>query len=72
VQTGKGLIDPCPLWDDDGQSLPRSRLRWFTRRHQAPAARLPDGPDGSKLLGEGEIVFSPTGKNILRSKARSF
>ncbi|WP_310588969.1 family 43 glycosylhydrolase [Fibrella forsythiae] len=20
VEAGKGLIDPCPLWDDDGQT----------------------------------------------------
>ncbi len=57
VQEGKGLIDPCPLWDEDGQAYlvhayahSRSGLRHMLRVR-------PMAPDGSKLLGEGEIVF---------------
>ena len=57
VQAGKGLIDPCPLWDDDGQAYlvhayarSRSGLKHMLRVR-------PMAADGSRLLGEGEIVF---------------
>ena len=57
LQGGKGLIDPCPLWDDDGQaylvhaySYSRARIRHILRVR-------PMAPDGSKLLGQGQIVF---------------
>ena len=57
VQKGKGLIDPCPLWDDDGRAYlvhayahSRSGIKHMLRVR-------PMAPDGSKLLGEGEIVF---------------
>jgi beta-xylosidase len=57
VQPGKGLIDPCPLWDDDGKAYlvhayAGSRAGIKNRVRVCPMA-----PDGSKLLGEGEIVF---------------
>jgi beta-xylosidase len=58
LQEGKGLIDPCPLWDDDGKaylvhaySLSRAGFRDVIRVR-------PMSPDGMQLLGEGEIVFS--------------
>ncbi len=57
LRAGKGLIDPCPLWDDDGKAYlvhayanSRSGLKHMLRVR-------PMSPDGSKLLGEGEIVF---------------
>jgi len=57
VQKGKGLIDPCPLWDDDGAAYlvhayahSRSSIKHVLRVH-------PMAPDGSRLLGEGRIVF---------------
>jgi beta-xylosidase len=57
VMAGKGLIDPCPLWDDDGKAYlvhayAHSRSGIKHRLRVAPMA-----PDGSKLLGEGQIVF---------------
>lgn len=57
VQAGKGLIDPCPLWDDDGQAYlvhayARSRCGLKHMLRVRPMA-----PDGSRLLGEGQIVF---------------
>ena len=55
---GRGLIDPCPLWDDDGKaylvhaySLSRVGFRDVIR------VRLMS-PDGMRMLGEGEVVFS--------------
>ncbi len=57
LEAGKGLIDPCPLWDDDGKAYlvhayaqSRSGIRHMLRVR-------PMAPDGSKLLGEGQIVF---------------
>lgn len=57
VQAGKGLIDPCPLWDEDGQAYlvhayahSRSGLKNILRVR-------PMAPDGSRLLGDGEIAF---------------
>jgi len=57
VVEGKGLIDPCPLWDDDGQAYlvyayAGSRAGIKNRLRVSPLA-----PDGSRLLGEGHIVY---------------
>ena len=57
LQAGKGLIDPCPLWDDDGKAYlvhayAGSRAGIKNRLRVCPMA-----PDASQLLGEGEIVF---------------
>jgi beta-xylosidase len=57
VEAGKGLIDPCPFWDDDGAAYlahayanSRSGLKDMLRVR-------PMAPDGARLLGEGKIVF---------------
>jgi beta-xylosidase len=57
VQEAKGLIDPCPLWDDDGNA-------YLVHAYAASRAGIkhklrvrPMAADGSKLLGEGHIVF---------------
>jgi beta-xylosidase len=57
LQEGKGLIDPCPLWDDDGQAYlvfayAKSRSGIKHKLHVRPMA-----PDASCLIGPGEIVF---------------
>ena len=57
MAAGKGLIDPCPLWDDDGKAYlvhayAHSRSGIKHRLRVAPMA-----PDGSRLIGEGKIVF---------------
>ncbi len=57
VQAGRGLIDPCPLWDDDGQAY---LVHAYAGSRAGIKHRLrvcPMAPDGSKLLGEGEIIF---------------
>ena len=57
VQSGKGLIDPCPLWDDDGKAY---LVHAYAGSRAGIKHRLrvcPMSPDGSKLLGEGKIVF---------------
>jgi beta-xylosidase len=58
LQAGKGLIDPCPLWDDDGHAY----LVHAYARSRAGIKHVlrvrPMAADGSRLLGEGEIVFT--------------
>ena len=54
---GKGLIDPCPLWDDDGKAYV---VHAYANSRAGIKHKLrvrPMAPDGSKLLGEGQIVF---------------
>jgi len=57
LHAGRGLIDPCPLWDEDGKA-------WLAHAYAGSRAGIkhrlrvcPMAPDGSKLLGEGKIVF---------------
>ncbi len=57
MQAGRGLIDPCPLWDDDGKAY---LVHAYAGSRAGIKHRLrvcPMAPDASKLLGEGEIVF---------------
>jgi beta-xylosidase len=61
VVEGKGLIDPCPLWDDDGKAYlvyayAGSRAGIKDRLRVSPMA-----PDGSRLLSEGQIVYYEPG-----------
>jgi beta-xylosidase len=57
LQEGKGLIYPCPLWDDDGQAY-LVHAYAFSRSGLKHALRVrPMAPDGSRLLGAGHIVF---------------
>jgi len=57
LQEGKGLIDPCPLWDDDGRAY---LVHAYSQSRAGIKHRLrvrPMAPDGSRLLDEGQIVF---------------
>ena len=57
VKKGRGLIDPCPFWDDDGKAY---LVHAYAGSRAGIKHRLrlcPMAPDGSKLLGEGKIVF---------------
>ncbi|MGC4030347.1 MAG: glycoside hydrolase 43 family protein [Tepidisphaeraceae bacterium] len=54
---GKGYIDPCPLWDSDGQAYlvhayANSRIGIKHRLRVVPMS-----PDGKKILGDGKVVF---------------
>lgn len=57
VQAGEGLIDPCPLWDDDGRAYLVHAYAGSRAGIKHQLRVCPMAPDGSKLLGEGEIVF---------------
>jgi beta-xylosidase len=57
VHGGKGLIDPCPFWDDDGNAYlihawAKSRVGF-----QSILIVRRMSPDGRKLLDTGTVVF---------------
>lgn len=57
IKSAKGWIDPCPLWDDDGNAylvhaFANSRAGIKSVLH---VARM--SPDGTKVLDEGKLVF---------------
>jgi len=57
VQAGKGLIDPCPLWDDDGKAY---LVHAYAHSRSGLKHKLricPMAADGSRLLSEGQTVF---------------
>jgi len=64
VKEGKGYIDPCPLWDDDGNvylvyALAGSRVR---QSSLLIVNRL--SPNGEKVIdGQGRVVYSGHGEN---------
>lgn len=57
VQAGRGLIDPCPLWDDDGQAYLVHAYAHSRSGIKHQLRIVPMTPDGTRLLGEGKIVF---------------
>jgi len=57
VKGGKGLIDPCPFWDDDGQlylvhgwAKSRAGISDLLTLHKL-------SPDGTKVLDAGEVII---------------
>jgi len=57
VQAGRGMIDPCPLWDEDGRAY---LVHAYAGSRAGVKHRLrvcPMAPDGSRLLGEGNLVY---------------
>ncbi|MFD2332555.1 glycoside hydrolase 43 family protein [Cohnella sp. GCM10020058] len=63
VKPGKGLIDVCPLWDEDGRAYlihayahSRSGIK-----HKLNVCEM--SADGRTVLGEGRIVYDGTDKH---------
>jgi beta-xylosidase len=57
VEAGKGLIDPCPLWDDDGNV-------YLVHAYAGSRAGIKSiivvkklNADGTKVLDEGKLVY---------------
>lgn len=63
VQEGKGLIDPCPLWDDDGRAYLAHAYAGSRAGIKHQLRVRPMAPDGSRLLDEGKIVFNEPKKH---------
>jgi len=57
LQAGRGLIDPCPLWDDDGRAYLVHAFAYSRAGIRDRLRICPMEPDVSRLLGEGRIVF---------------
>lgn len=57
VHEGKGLIDTCPFWDDDGKAY---LVHAYANSRCGIKHKLrvrPMSPDGTRLLGEGTLVY---------------
>lgn len=57
IKEGKGYIDPCPFWDEDGKAylvtaFARSRIGFKSILHLTEMA-----PDGMSVIGDGVHIF---------------
>lgn len=58
---GKGLIDCCPFWDDDGKAYVAHAYANSRAGISNKLRVRPMSPDGMTILGEGELICdSPT------------
>lgn len=57
VETGKGLIDPCPLWDDDGNTYLVHAFAGSRAGIKSILVVKQMNAEGTKVLDEGTIVF---------------
>jgi beta-xylosidase len=57
VQEGKGLIDTCPLWDDDGKAYIVHACAKSRAGINSILTVKRMNPDGRKILDEGVMVF---------------
>lgn len=57
VEAGKGLIDPCPLWDDDGQVYLVHAFAGSRAGIKSVIAVKKLNEDGTKTLDKGIIVY---------------
>ncbi|QPH38248.1 glycoside hydrolase family 43 protein [Pedobacter endophyticus] len=57
VVAGKGLIDPCPLWDEDGKAYLAYAFAGSRAGIKSVLAVMPLSADGSKAIGTGRIVY---------------
>jgi len=60
VLPGKGLIDPCPFWDDDGRAYvihgyAKSRIGF-----KSWLGIFPMTTDGTKAIGDDKLIFDGT------------
>lgn len=57
VKEGKGLIDPCPLWDDDGKAYLVNAWAASRSGMNSVLTMWEMTPDGTSLIGNPVIVF---------------
>jgi beta-xylosidase len=57
VEAGKGLIDPCPLWDDDGKAYLVHAYAGSRAGIKSILVIKQMNPAGDKTIDEGKIVF---------------
>jgi beta-xylosidase len=59
VQAGRGLIDPCPLWDRDGKAYLVHAWAKSRAGFNGVLTVRPLSADGLRTTGEGVAVFGP-------------
>lgn len=57
LKEGKGLIDPCPLWDDDGRAYVVHAFAKSRAGKNSVLVVQEMAPDGSKVIGEERLVI---------------
>src|SRR5690606_35176690 len=57
VKAGKGLIDPCPLWDDDGKAYLAHAYAKSRAGKNSIIVAQEMAPDGRRVIGEEQIVI---------------
>jgi beta-xylosidase len=57
IKAAQGWIDPCPLWDDDGQAYLINGLAGSRAGVKTALVLSRMAPDGSKLLDGGAIII---------------
>lgn len=57
IKEGKGLIDPCPLWDDDGNAYLVHAFAGSRAGIKSILVVSRMNPEGTKVLDYGVIVF---------------
>ena len=60
IKPGKGWIDPCPFWDDDGQAYLVHALANSRCGIKSKLILHRMAPDGTGVLNEGKIIFDGT------------
>ena len=57
VKPGKGLIDPCPLWDEDGQAYLVHAFAGSRAGFKSVLCVTRLTPDGKQTVGESRIIY---------------
>ncbi|HVF29745.1 MAG TPA: glycoside hydrolase 43 family protein, partial [Pyrinomonadaceae bacterium] len=57
IKAGKGWIDPCPLWDDDGQAYLVSAFAGSRSGIKTILIISRMNPEGTRLIDDGVLVF---------------
>lgn len=57
VKAGKGIIDTCPLWDDDGRAYLVHGWAGSRAGFKSILSVVELSPDGERLIGEEVLIF---------------
>ena len=57
VEKGKGLIDPCPLWDDDGKLYLVHAFAGSRAGIKSLLVVKELSADGTRVIGDGKLVY---------------
>ena len=57
VEGGLGIIDTCPLWDEDGNAYMVYGHAGSRSGHKSTLLVAPMAPDGKSLIGPARIIF---------------